>query len=42
MASGQAVGINIGIFNPRLDADGSIARELVSSLIAGLREEFVV
>jgi arginase len=37
MASGQAVGINIGIFNPRLDADGSIARGLVSSLIAGLR-----
>jgi arginase len=37
MASGQAIGINIGIFNPRLDADGSIARELVSSLIAGLR-----
>ena len=36
MASGQAVGINIGIFNPRLDADGSIARELASSLIAGL------
>ena len=36
MASGRAVGINIGIFNPRLDADGSIARELVSSLIAGL------
>jgi arginase len=42
MASGQAVGLNIGIFNPRLDADGSIARSLVSSLIAGLREEFVV
>jgi arginase len=37
MASGQAIGINIGIFNPRLDADGSIAREFVSSLIAGLR-----
>jgi hypothetical protein len=29
--------MNIGIFNPRLDADGSIARGLVSSLIAGLR-----
>jgi arginase len=37
MASGEAVGINIGIFNPRLDADGAIARGLVSSLIAGLR-----
>jgi arginase len=42
MASGQAVGINIGIFNPRFDADGSIARGLVSSLIAGLGGEFVV
>jgi len=41
MASGQAVGMNIGIFNPRLDADGSIARRLVSTLIAGLREESV-
>lgn len=36
MASGQAVGINIGIFNPRLDADGSIARQFATSLIAGL------
>ena len=36
MASGQAVGINIGIFNPSLDADGSIARRLVSCLVAGL------
>ncbi|MGH9900307.1 MAG: arginase family protein [Pyrinomonadaceae bacterium] len=36
MASGQAVGINIGIFNPRLDTDGSIARRLTASLIAGL------
>ena len=42
MASGQAVGINIGIFNPRLDADGSIARRLVASLIVGLREQFAV
>jgi arginase len=41
MASGQAVGLNIGIFNPRLDPDGSIARSLVSSLLAGLREEFL-
>lgn len=36
MASGQAVGINIGIFNPRLDADGAIARRFTASLIAGL------
>jgi arginase len=41
MSSGQAVGLNLGIFNPRLDPDGSIARGLVSSLLAGLREEFV-
>jgi arginase len=40
-ASGQAVGMNIGIFNPRLDTDGSIARSLVSSLIAGLREDVI-
>ena len=36
MVSGQAVGINIGIFNPRLDRDGSIARQLTAFLIAGL------
>jgi arginase len=36
MESGQAAGINIGIFNPRLDADGSIARQFAASLIAGL------
>jgi arginase len=42
MASGQAVGINVGIFNPRLDAGGSIARSFVATLIAGLREELVV
>ncbi len=36
MDSGRVVGINIGIFNPRLDADGSIARALVSSIAAGL------
>ena len=37
MATGQAVGVNIGIFNPAMDADGSIARGLVSCLVAGLR-----
>lgn len=36
MASGQAVRINIGIFNPSLDADGSIARRFATSIIAGL------
>jgi arginase len=37
MATGQAVGVNVGIFNPAMDADGSIARRLVSCLVAGLR-----
>jgi arginase len=36
MSSGSAVGMNVGIFNPALDEDGSIARGLVSCLLAGL------
>jgi arginase len=36
VASGRAVGMDITIFNPRLDLDGSIARRLVSSLVQGL------
>lgn len=36
MATGQAVGLNVGIYNPAFDKDGSIARELVSCLVAGL------
>lgn len=32
VASGHAVGIEVTIFNPTLDADGSIARTLVSAL----------
>jgi arginase len=36
MATGQAVGLNVGIFNPALDEDGTIARRLVSCLVAGL------
>jgi arginase len=36
MATGQAVGVNVGIFNPAFDEDGSIARRLVSCLVAGL------
>ena len=36
MTTGQAVGVNVGIFNPALDADGSIARGLVSCLVTGL------
>ena len=33
--SGQAVGMDITIFNPTLDKDGSIARKLVSSIVKG-------
>ena len=36
MTTGQAVGVNVGIFNPAMDEDGSIARRLVSCLVAGL------
>ena len=34
--SGRAVGMDVTIFNPKLDPDGSIARRLVSCLAAGL------
>ncbi|TWT03902.1 arginase family protein [Reyranella sp. CPCC 100927] len=34
--SGRAVGINITVFNPRLDPDGSIARTLTDVLVRGL------
>jgi arginase len=37
LTSGRAVGITITIFNPLLDLDGSIARQFVSSLLAGMR-----
>lgn len=36
LGSGKAVGMDITIFNPKLDPDGSLARKLVSSLVAGL------
>ena len=36
ISSGQAIGMNVGIFNPRLDTDGSIARQFAKSLVAGL------
>jgi arginase len=39
VASGLAAGMNIGIFNPRLDPDGSIARRFVASIVAGLSME---
>jgi arginase len=36
IACKRAVGINITIFNPHLDLDGSIAKNFVSSIAAGL------
>jgi arginase len=35
--SGGAIGINVTIFNPKLDGDGSIARALVDTLARGIR-----
>ena len=36
LGTGCAVGMNITIFNPLLDVDGSITRRFVSSIVAGL------
>jgi len=36
VASGRAVGVDLTIFNPRLDPDGSIASNLVEAVVAGL------
>lgn len=36
LSSRKAVGMDITIFNPKLDLDGSTARRLVSCLVAGL------
>ena len=32
----KGIGMSISVFNPHLDPDGSIARNLVSSIVAGL------
>jgi arginase len=37
LSSGRAVGINITIFNPKLDGDGSIARAFTEVLARGLK-----
>jgi arginase len=37
IASGRAIGLNITIFNPKLDGDGSIAAAFVDALVKGLR-----
>ena len=36
LASGGVVGLEVTIFNPDLDGDGSIARALVACLVAAL------
>jgi arginase len=36
LASGRAVGMTVAIYNPALDPDGGIARDLVAALVAGL------
>lgn len=42
MATGHAIGLNIGIFNPDLDQKGTIARRLVACLSDGLVRAKVV
>jgi arginase len=37
IASGQAIGLNITILNPKLDSDGSITAAFVDALVKGLR-----
>ena len=37
IASRRAVGVNVTVFNPKLDGDGSIATALVDALAKGLR-----
>jgi arginase len=37
METGKVVGLNVGIFNPALDPDGTIAQRLVECLVEGLR-----
>ena len=38
VSGGRAVGINVTIFNPKLDGDGSIARAFVEALARGLKQ----
>jgi arginase len=40
MATRQAVGLNVGIFNPALDKNGRIAGQLVSCLVAALSQDY--
>jgi arginase len=36
IGSGRAVGLNLTIFNPNLDPNRTVARNLVSALVRGL------
>jgi arginase len=38
ISSQRAVGISITIFNPSMDLDGSVAKNLVSSIVLGLTD----
>jgi arginase len=37
MATGRVVGLELTIFNPRLDSSGALARRLVDAVVAGLQ-----
>lgn len=39
MASGRVLGIDVTIFNPKLDPEGSIPQALVEALADGLRAD---
>jgi arginase len=41
-ASGKAAGFEVTIFNPRLDPDGQIARDLVECLTGALTHATIV
>jgi arginase len=36
VSSGRTIGMDITIFNPNFDSDGSIARKFVSTIVEGL------
>lgn len=36
LASGKAVGLEVTIYNPRLDADGTAGRDLTDTLVEAL------
>jgi arginase family enzyme len=36
VSSGRTIGMDITIFNPNFDSDGSIARRFVSTIVEGV------